>query len=443
MMGLRQESVAVQDPVVSGSKKQFDIAIVGGGLAGLSLAIGLVQRGIPVTVYEGATEWTDAGAGLVFAKNSMTAMEKISPDIYQAFSKRSSGQGWKSKKTTYMDYRDGTTDGRLITSVICANTGQESVHRTLFAKDLVALLPEESFIMGKRLNGIDTRSDGGYILQWAYGQSTEADVVFGSDGIKSKCRQLLLGPDSAEAMPKFAKEFAYRGMVPMERAVAVLGEEFARNSMVNIGSGCLTTTYPVEKGTLLNLVACRSMDTWQHDEWVVPSSQEVVQKDFAGCGPVMQKVISMMDKPAMWALFDHPECSTFYKGRFALIGDAAHASTPHQGAGCGQAFEDALVLCSLFEDEHVHSAAQVEDALEAYDAIRRPRTLKIVNSSRENGEICMRRGEGTGEDLGKIKATLDERFHWIWHEDLDRQVQLAKTKLLEVSNSRDHREAVE
>ncbi|KAI4121901.1 MAG: hypothetical protein LQ338_006101 [Usnochroma carphineum] len=441
-MGPRQDCSESSDTDVSDSGMRFSIAIVGGGLGGLSLAIGLVQRGIPVQVYEGATDWTDAGAGLVFAKNSMAAMKKISPDIYNAFAKRSSGQGWENKKTTYMDYRDGRTDGKLITSVICANTGQESVHRTLFAKDLVALLPDGTFHMGKRLVGIDNRPDGGYTLKFADGQSADADVVVGSDGIKSKCRQLLLGEDCPDAIPKFAGEFAYRGMVPMERAVAVLGEEFARNSMVNIGPGCLMTTYPVEKGTLLNLVACRSMDRWEHDDWVVPSRQEAVQKDFADCGPVMQKVISMMDKPAMWALFDHPECSTFYKARFALIGDAAHASTPHQGAGCGQAFEDALVMCSLLADEQVVLPEHVEDAFAAYDAVRRPRTLKVVNTSRENGEICMMRGESTGADLGKIKATLDQRFHWIWHEDLDQQVQTARAKLRQVSKARQRAVAV-
>ncbi|KAL8705875.1 MAG: hypothetical protein Q9201_001023 [Fulgogasparrea decipioides] len=432
-MGLRQGSS-------SGSR--FSIAIVGGGLGGLSLAIGLIQRGISVQVYEGATDWTDAGAGLVFAKNSMAAMKKISLDIYKAFAKHSSGQGWESKKTTYMDYRDGRTDGELVTSVICANTGQESVHRTLFAKDLAALLPDRTFHMRKRLVGIDNRPDGGYTLKFSDGQSTDADVVVGSDGIKSKCRQLLFGENCPDAIPRFAREFAYRGMVPMERAVAVLGEELARNSMVNIGPGCLTTTYPVEKGTLLNLVACRSLDRWEHDDWVVPSSQEAVQKDFAGCGPVMLKVISMMDKPAMWALFDHPECSTFYKARFALLGDAAHASTPHQGAGCGQAFEDALVMCSLLADEHVVLPEHIEDAFAAYDAIRRPRTLKVVKTSRENGEICMMRSESTGDDLDKIKATLDQRFDWIWHEDLDQQVQRARTKLREVSKARQHAVAV-
>ncbi|KAL9596554.1 MAG: hypothetical protein Q9219_005732 [cf. Caloplaca sp. 3 TL-2023] len=441
-MGLHQNLSTPVGTIPFAAGKQFNIAIIGGGLGGLALAIGLVQRGVQVQVYEGATEWTNAGAGLVFAKNSMAAMKKISPDIYNAFTERSSGQGWESKKTTYMDYRDGRTDGELVTSVICANTGQESVHRTLFAKDLAAQLPKGTFHMGKRLITVENRPDGGYTLQFADGQSVDADVLVGSDGIKSKCRQIMLGEDNPEAIPKFAGEFAYRGMVPMERAVTVLGEEFARNSMVNMGQGCLTTTYPVEKGTLLNLVAARSLDKWDHEDWMVPSSQEKLQKDFADCGPVMRKVISMMDKPSMWALFDHPECSTYFKGRFALLGDAAHASTPHQGAGCGQAFEDALVMCELLTNKHVITPEHVEDALAAYDAVRRPRTLKVVKTSRENGEVCMMQGESTGNDLGKIKATLDERFHWIWHEDLDGQLQQAESKLRGFSQLRQHAVAV-
>ena len=197
-MGLRQTPPNSDGAMLATPRKQLNIAVIGGGLGGLSLAIGLVQRGISVQVYEGASGWTDAGAGLVFAKNSMAAMKKISPDIYEAFAKRSSGQGWESKKTTYMDYRNGVTTGELVTSVVCANTGQESLHRTLFAKDLVALLPEGIFHMGKRLVHIESGEDGRYVLKFADGTSVDTDVVVGGDGIKSKCRQILLGENSAE-----------------------------------------------------------------------------------------------------------------------------------------------------------------------------------------------------------------------------------------------------
>ena len=103
-MGIRQTSEHDEDASAVSPRRQLDIAVVGGGLGGLSLAIGLVQRGISAQVYEGASSWTDAGAGLVFAKNSMDAMKKVSPDIYEAFAKRSSGEGWDSKKTAYMDW---------------------------------------------------------------------------------------------------------------------------------------------------------------------------------------------------------------------------------------------------------------------------------------------------------------------------------------------------
>jgi len=61
-----------------------------------------------------------------------------------------------------------------------------------------------------------------------------------------------------------------------------------------------------------------------------------------------------MEKPDVWALFDHPPAPTYFKGRFALLGDAAHASTPHQGAGAGQAskkpalFVPVILRYSLF-----------------------------------------------------------------------------------------------
>ncbi|KAI4146401.1 MAG: hypothetical protein L6R39_003471 [Caloplaca ligustica] len=413
----------------SPARKDFSVAIVGGGLGGLSLAIGLIKRGVPVQVYEGASEWTDAGAGVVFARNSIEAMKRISPDIHVEFSKHAAGQGWASKKTNYMDFRDGMTDGDLLTSVECRDTGQQSVHRTLFAKDMVALLPEGTFHMGKRMSHLENRADGGYTLRFADGSSADADAIVGGDGIRSRCRQILLGEDSPEAKPQFAGEFAYRGMVPMEKAVEVLGDEFARNSMVNVALDGLTTSYPVEQGRLLNIVAARSLDKWDHDEWVVPSNKKSAIDDFAGYGPLIQRVISLLDNPFKWALYHHPQCSTFYKGRFALIGDAAHATTPHQGAGCGQAFEDALILCSLLADDKVVSPAQIEDAFAAYDAVRRPRALKIVSTSRENGEICMLQGEKTGRDFGRIKKSLDERFQWIWYEDFDQQMATAKDKL--------------
>lgn len=296
-------------------------------------------------------------------------------------------------------------------------------------QDMVALLPEGTFHMGKRLTEIINHPSGSFTLAFDDGTQVDADAVIGADGVKSKARQILLGEDNPQSFPKYSGEFGYRSLIPMEEAVKVLGEEFTKTGNVNICDGALTTTYPVEKGTMFNIVAARDQPTWDDPEWVLPANKELIQEEFKTTGAKMQQIVSLLKDPQKWSLWHHPDASTFCRGRFAIIGDAAHAATPHQGAGAGQAFEDALVLSELLAHEKVQTVADIESAFVAFDAIRRPRTLRVVETSRENGEICMMRGEKTGKDMEKIKNNLNKRFEWIWYNDLDAQVRDAAEKL--------------
>ncbi len=131
-----------------------------------------------------------------------------------------------------------------------------------------------------------------------------------------------------------------------------------------------------------------------------------------------------MEKPDVWALFDHPPAPTYFKGRFALLGDAAHASTPHQGAGAGQAIEDAFILSKLLGQ--LNSAHEIERAFHAYDAIRRPRSQKVVATSRDAVKIYEFEDEKLGTDLDMIKRTLEMRYNWIWEVNLLQQLNKAQ-----------------
>jgi salicylate hydroxylase len=131
-----------------------------------------------------------------------------------------------------------------------------------------------------------------------------------------------------------------------------------------------------------------------------------------------------MEKSDVWALFDHPPARTYYNHRFALVGDAAHASTPHQGAGAGQAIEDAFVLSNLLGQ--VKSVEEIEKAFHAYDAVRRPRSQKVVATSRDAAKVYEFEDEKLGTDLDLIKRTLEMRYNWIWDEDLPGQLQKAE-----------------
>lgn len=135
---------------------------------------------------------------------------------------------------------------------------------------------------------------------------------------------------------------------------------------------------------------------------------------------------------AKWAIFDNALAPTYTKGRVALLGDAAHATTPWQGQGAGQALEDALVLKHLLTDPSTSpNAKQLPNVFYAYDQIRRPRTQRVVKTSREAGILFAMRMPGIETDTKKLSEELGRRMHWVWHRDLKAQNRAAAELFLE------------
>lgn len=121
----------------------------------------------------------------------------------------------------------------------------------------------------------------------------------------------------------------------------------------------------------------------------------------------------------------------YYKNTFAILGDAAHASTPHQGAGAGQAIEDAYILSNLLGSiptttTSATSPLTIENAFRAYDAVRRPRTLRVVTTSRDAGLLYDFEDAEIGWDLERVGERLSQRYRWIWEVDLEAELERAK-----------------
>jgi salicylate hydroxylase len=150
--------------------------------------------------------------------------------------------------------------------------------------------------------------------------------------------------------------------------------------------------------------------------------KEDMFKDFESWGASVKEILSLMEKPDTWALFDHPPASTYFKGRVCILGDAAHASTPHQGAGAGMAIEDAYILSNLLAD--VNDSKHIEAAFKAYDAIRRPRSQKLVTTSRECGQLWDLELEG--DDPILVRENLLQRLDWVWKHDLEADLATAR-----------------
>lgn len=86
------------------------------------------------------------------------------------------------------------------------------------------------------------------------------------------------------------------------------------------------------------------------------------------------------------------------------------------------AVEDAYILSSLMRPEFIHCPADIKYAFQAYDAIRRPRTLKLVERSRRQGSVfCLRL-----TDAHSLKDDFEHNMKWIWDVDFDEMLCRAK-----------------
>ncbi|KXL44137.1 hypothetical protein M433DRAFT_77299 [Acidomyces richmondensis BFW] len=421
------------------------LAIVGGGIAGVCLTLGLLTHAphIRAHIYESAPQFQEIGAGVAFGINAQRALTKLDPRAGEAYARISTsnvdGHVWKE---TYGDDGDGggrrTKDdprypaGREVSEVFCPG-GISSVHRARFLDAMVALLPTEvregDVSFRHRLIAVREGSeadDHGVTLQFASGTTATADAVIGCDGIRSQVRKDLLGVDDPAAHAVFTGKYAYRGLIPMPLAVESLGPRLAQNGHHHLGYDGHVLTFPIDQGRTLNVVAFRTQldgRGWPESaEWVLPStssSKADMEEDFRGWGPHVRAILGLMEKRDKWALFDHGHPARTYhrKGKICLIGDAAHASTPHQGSGAGMAIEDAYVLARLLGK--VREAADLESAFAEFEAKRKERTQRLVRSSREQAALYDFQAEGVGDDVEKIAQILPCRWDWIWDYEVE------------------------
>lgn len=112
------------------------------------------------------------------------------------------------------------------------------------------------------------------------------------------------------------------------------------------------------------------------------------------------------------------------------MGDAAHASTPWMGAGAGIALEDAMLLGKLIAN--VSSPEEIVAAFKAYDALRRPRCQKVVDTSRDTGLLFC--GE-YGLDVAELRAQISTRWNFILQLDMEKHIQEALDEFSRIKNS--------
>ena len=414
------------------------VAIVGGGITGLMLAIGLRARGVSCTVYERAAGISETGAGIGLSPNAEVAMQLIDPAVHAAFKAAVTPNG-----EDYFQWVDGYATDKLIYRLHLGKDGFQGGRRSEILQSWAKMLPNSGSVIqfGKELMGLDDKEGGPATLSFSDGTTAAADAVVGCDGVWSRVRSLVFG-DAYRAT--YSHQYCFRAVVPMETARAAIGDHRASTRFMYNGHGAHSITYPVAKGAMLNLlVVIGDPEPWvgsgtaNIENGLVSADNDTANRQTTGKGnradaehafrdwqACAKGVVSLLpEQPDRWAIFDmlaNPVPS-YTKGRTVLAGDAAHASGPHLGAGAGFGIEDALLLATLLADvaKGAADSASLHSALQAYSDVRYERTQWLIQASRDAADLFQWRDEAKGKDAEVFGREITWRFHTIWNYDLE------------------------
>jgi 2-polyprenyl-6-methoxyphenol hydroxylase-like FAD-dependent oxidoreductase len=360
------------------SARALRIAVVGGGIGGLTLALALRQRGMAAEVFEQAPELTEIGAAVALSANATRELWRLG--VLEAISAAAT-------EPTELIFR-GWRDGRRIAAHPVRLGGRYrerfgapylGIHRADLQRVLSGALGGARLHLGHRLSGLVDRADG-VALEFADGRSAEADLVVGADGIRSLVRRFVTGGEGAV----YSGTSGFRGIVQAERLPSLPDPQAIQFWM---GPNAHLLHYAIGgRGEDVNFLAVvEGPPVWPHgDRWQAEIEPGEALAAFAGWHPAATEMVGAVEHRVRWGLFVGRPLLRWSRGRAVLLGDAAHAMLPHHGQGANTTIEDAITLADLLADA---APGGLDGVLARYGALRVVRTRKIQRSSRATNDL--------------------------------------------------------
>src|ERR1700730_2778398 len=344
------------------------VLIVGGGVGGLSTAIGLRNAGVSVDIVEIKKEWTVYHVGIIVLSNFLRAMVAL------GIADRCVAAGFPYEGLRFCDVQGsvlGEVPGTKLAGPAypaCLGMSRPALH---------AILSETAMQAGaKACLGVSVsqfvQSDDKVRVKFTDGTAGDYDLVVGADGVRSQVRSMAFG---SQIQPRFTGQGVWRYGVPRPKDLnwCVLYDGKQRGK-----AGVVPLTQ--ESAYLFRVLAepgnPRFPDHLLH---------ELLRERLHGFGGIIATIRDTYITDPTKAVYRPLEAlllpPPWYRGRVLLIGDAAHATTPHLGQGAAQAVEDAVVLAELCA-----TGASVPELLDAFMKRRYERNKFVVEASVQIGE---------------------------------------------------------
>ena len=342
--------------------------IVGGGVGGLSTAASLARQGIDVEIVERRTEDFVYGVGIIQPSNALRALKEIG--VLQ----KCLEAGFQSDERRAYD-----AEGNLLGSTILRRLADPDYGATnyLTRPKLHEILTGAALRAGAKLTlGVtvaELSQDGESVeIQLSDGRRASYDLVIGADGIRSQIRAMLFG---SAVQPKFTGHSVWR--FTTERP-----PELTYNCLF-YGVGAKAGLVPLSRDLMYLLLVTNEPGNPRLQPDFFPAMLRERLDQFnglvAGVRGAIKQDSSIVYSPIEEVILPGP----WHKGRVVVIGDAAHASSPHLAQGAAMVLEDAVVLGEMV----ANCGASIEAMLQAFYERRAPRCRYVQEQSRIAGDL--------------------------------------------------------
>ena len=425
------------------NKTTVHVAIIGDGVTGLCMSLALSRQHISHQVFP-STSPESYGPIWTLGPNAIHALNVIHPGLEERFWEQATFDldprwgrwcSFRSGMSRPVSTEGSTEPMPLLVDVEAHGPhakGRGCIHQNDLSQHVCALNGGNEIWAHKVVEVGEC--DSGIELTMEDSSIVMADLVLACDGADGPARRWVASGEPPQPTPTLTGH-RYDMMVPWQEAEFFLGSEVAGNGNVFVGRHGYVATSPVgyDDQRWLHVVAVRQIPDpgatgGKHHDLRRP---EDLLRDFEGwAAPLRALLGSVKSIPAPHSITEYQVNLPHHRGRLCLLGEAAHPLTLHECSSAGMNLEDVALMSRLLPMiRRVTPEGNVETTLLVFDALRRDRTERAMETARWAGRLLQLDHPDIGDDLNVIGLNACHRWNWMWMYDVQWDVWRATHKL--------------
>ncbi|EXJ75438.1 uncharacterized protein A1O5_02134 [Cladophialophora psammophila CBS 110553] len=400
-----------------------EVAIIGAGLSGLTLALALHKQGIKSTVYESRPAPLNIGGAVMLSPNALKVLDAL--DVYQDV--RGRGYNFELLKVVKVD-------GELIETYEFGGKEKYGYQANrCYRYELIDVILSKihslgvSVVFGRKYVRVVDETEDHVVWESSDGTQSMASFLVGADGIHSSVRKYLY-PD---VEPKFIEMAGITSAVPASQVTYPYGKIDQPLTITAEGKGAFVIAPQKPDasemffGKQKHIEEELSREGW--DKFLADKEGLVkfLQQDAEAFGEVAVTATAKIphDKINVWPFYVIPHLDRWasQKRRVVILGDAAHAIPPSAGQGINQAFED-VYMFSLLLAASKTGAVNFEDALTFWQGYRQDRVNKILELNKQIDLRRMPKGTRPSDLAGEV-VQKEFDLQWLYEPDFKVEVE--------------------